>query len=499
MTGTAPIPTGRPGVLLAVLSLAGAAYALLQSLVVPALPVLQQDLHTSTTGVAWVFTSYLLAASVVTPIAGRLGDMHGKKPVLVVTLVGLALGTFLAATTHSLAVMIVARTIQGLGGAIFPLAFGIIRDAFPAEMVAGGIALISALLGIGGGLGIVLAGPIIDNLGYHWLFWIPLVLVLLSAVLAVVAIPPSTQRAPGRIHWLGLALLTGWLVALLIAVSEAPTWGWGSPKTLGLVGLALVLIVLWVRAEARSPFPLTDMRMMRRRSVATTNAAAFLLGFGMYSAFTVVPEFVQTPASTGYGFGASVTEGGLFLLPLTITMMIFSPIGGRLSNTVGSRVPLVAGAAVTCVAFVLLTFRHDEHIEVYVAMGLLGIGIGFAFASMANLIVEAVPREQTGVATGMNANVRTIGGAIGSQIVASIIAAGIVAGAVPKEHGYELSFIVLGIGLAFAGVAAAFVPSRASRASQAGGPDEGHEFDTLAVDGAIGPAEAGLAIGEHVR
>jgi MFS family permease len=127
-------------------------------------------------------------------------------------------------------------------------------------------------------------------------------------------------------------------------------------------------------------------------------------------------------------------------------------------------------------------------------MALVGFGIGFAFSAMSNLVVEAVPPGQTGVATGMNANVRTIGGAVGSQIVASIIAAGIVQGALPKEHGYELSFIVLGAGLVLAGVAAAFVPSRANRAS----PTEGHEFDTLTVDpGIIAPAEAGLAIGEH--
>jgi EmrB/QacA subfamily drug resistance transporter len=461
MVAAPSVPTSRPGVLLAVLSLAGAAYALLQSLVVPALPVLQKDLHTSTTGVAWVFTAYLLAASVVTPIAGRLGDMHGKKPVLVITLAGLSFGTGLAAVTHSLALMILARTIQGLGGAIFPLAFGIIRDAFPPQKVAGGIALMSAILGIGGGLGIVLAGPIIDNLGYHWLFWFPLVLVLLSTALAIVAIPPSSQRAPGRIHWLGLILLSAWLVALLLGVSQAPAWGWTSPKVLALIGSSLVLFALWVWAESRSSYPLTDMRMMRLRGVSTTNTAAFLLGFGMYSAFTVVPEFVQIPASTGYGFGASVTQGGLFLLPATITMMIFSPIGGRLSSTVGSRVPLIAGAAITCASFVLLTFRHEEKVEVYVATALLGAGIGFAFASMANLIVEAVSRDQTGIATGMNTVMRTIGGAIGAGIAASLIAQYTLPDGLPAERGFTLTFaacaVVVGLGV----VASLLVPRRA--------------------------------------
>src|SRR5438132_3022400 len=222
----------RPGLILGVLALGGAAYALLQSLVVPALPVLQRDLHTSSSGVAWVFTSYLLAASVVTPIAGRLGDMFGKKRVLVIALAGLAAGSLLAAVVTSLPLMIVARTIQGLGGAIFPLAFGILRDEFPRERVAGAIALVSGILGIGGGLGIVLAGPILQHLSYHWLFWIPLVVTLVAAIAAIVFIPESPLREPGNIHWLGGALLSAWLVALLVAVSEGSTWHWGSAKTI---------------------------------------------------------------------------------------------------------------------------------------------------------------------------------------------------------------------------------------------------------------------------
>ncbi len=441
------------------LALGSGAYALLQSLVVPALPVLQRDLHTSTTGVTWLFTSYLLAASVVTPIAGRLGDMFGKKRVLVVALVGLALGSLLAAVVSSLGPMIVARTIQGLGGAIFPLAFGILRDEFPREKVAGAIALVSGILGIGGGLGIVLAGPILDHLDYHWLFWIPLVVTAVSALAAMLFVPESPLRAPGDIHWLGAALLSGWLVSLLLAVSEAPVWGWGSLKTIGLFVLAALVAVLWVRAETRARHPLVDMSMMRIRGVATTNTAAFLIGFGMYSAFILIPQFVQTPASTGWGFGASVTQAGLFLVPTTIAMLITSPIGGRLSGVVGSKVPLVLGSAITTIAFVLLTVA-DSRVEIYVAAALLGVGVGFAFASMANLIVEAVPPQQTGVATGMNTIVRTIGGAIGAELAATIIAANLLKSGLPAERGYTITFAMCSVALALGVVASLTVPSR---------------------------------------
>jgi EmrB/QacA subfamily drug resistance transporter len=452
----------RPGLILGVLALGGAAYALLQSLVVPALPVLQRDLHTSTSGVAWVFTSYLLAASVVTPIAGRLGDMFGKKRVLVIALSGLAAGALLAAVATSLPVMIVARTIQGFGGAIFPLAFGIIRDEFPRERVAGAIALVSGILGIGGGLGIVLAGPILQHLSFHWLFWIPLAVTSVSALAALVFIRESTIRQPGNIHWLGGALLSGWLVALLLAVSEGSTWHWGSAKTLGLFAVSALLAAAWVRAESRSRHPLVDMNMMRLSGVWTTNAAALLLGFGMYSAFILIPQFVQTPTSTGYGFGSSVSQAGLFLVPTTLALLITSPIGGRLSNLVGSKVPLVLGSIMTTIAFVVLAMA-DSRWEIYLAATLVGAGVGFAFASMANLIVEAVPAGQTGVATGMNTIVRTIGGAIGAEVAASVLAGHLLASGEPAKHGYTIIFSICIAVLVVGVLASLAVPSRTRR------------------------------------
>jgi EmrB/QacA subfamily drug resistance transporter len=452
----------RPTLILGVLALGGAAYALLQSLVVPALPVLQHDLHTSTSGVAWVFTAYLLAASVVTPIAGRLGDMYGKKRVLVVTLSGLAGGSLLAAVVTTLPLMIVARTIQGLGGAIFPLAFGIIRDEFPRERVAGAIALVSGILGIGGGLGIVLAGPILQHLSYHWLFWIPLAVTAVAAAAAFVFIPESTIREPGNIHWVGGLLLSAWLVALLVAVSEGSAWGWGSAKTIGLVVASSVFAAAWVRAESRSRHPLVDMRMMRLSGVWTTNAAALLLGFGMYSAFILIPQFVQTSTSTGYGFGASVSQAGLFLVPTTIALMITSPISGRLSNVVGSKVPLVLGSLVTALAFVVLAVAGSRW-EIYLASALLGIGVGFAFASLANLIVEAVPQGQTGVATGMNTIVRTIGGAIGAVVAASVLSAHVLAGGEPSKGGYTITFSICAAVLLVGVLASLAVPGRGRR------------------------------------
>ncbi|MCW2977357.1 MAG: transporter [Actinomycetia bacterium] len=444
----------------ALLALAGSAYALLQSLVAPALGTIERDLHTTTTAGAWIITAYLLSASVATPIAGRVGDIFGKKKTLVATLALLALGTLVSALATSAGVMIGGRVIQGMGGAVFPLAFAIIRDEFPREKVPLGIAMISAILGIGGGLGIVLAGPIVQHLGYHWLFWLPLATVIVAGIGALVAIPESPVRTPGRISWLGSGLLSAWLVALLVGVSEGHAWGWTSTRVLGLFALAVVLAVAWIAAEARSADPLVDMKMMRMRSVWTTNLTAFLFGFGMFGLFILVPALVELPSSTGVGFGASVTQAGLFLVPSTIGMLIVSPIAGRLSNSIGSRIPLIVGSLLSAVSFFMLVVAHGRPWEVYTAAGLFGVGMGLAFSSMANLIVAAVRPEQTGVATGMNTIMRSIGGAIGGQVSASVLAGSVSASGTPTDRAFTLAFLVSAVGLLLAMVAAVLIPRR---------------------------------------
>jgi MFS family permease len=431
----------HPTVILIVLSLAGIAYAMLSSSVVPALPTMQRALHTSEDGITWLLTAYLLSASVGTAILGRLGDMYGKERLLLVTLVILALGTLLAAVSSSLGVIILARFIQGASGGIFPLAFGIVRDEFPREKVAGSIGLLSAILGVGAGIGIVLSGVIVEHLDYHWLFWIPLAATLVAIVATWRFIPESPVRMPGRINWLAAALMTIGISTVLLAISQTTAWGWGSPKTLGLIAAGLAVTLLWVAVEVRSANPLIDMTMMRIRGVWTTNLAAFLLGAGMYSSFIVLPQFAQLPKSTGFGFGASVVVSGLYLLPSTIGMTILGIYAGKISARFGSRAALLAGTAFTTASFALLSITHDHPYDLLVAAGLLGVGIGLAFAALGNLIVQSVSSHQTGVASGMNTVMRTLGGALGGQLSATFIAAHTIKGE-PAVTGFTLTFLM---------------------------------------------------------
>ena len=446
-------------VILSVLLLAGLAYAVLSSAVIPALPTIQRDLHTTETGVTWVLTGFLLSASVGTAIIGRLGDMYGKERLLLWTLLVLAAGTLLAALATSLAVLIAARVIQGVAGGIFPLAFSIARDEFPPDKVAGSIGVISAILGVGGGLGLVLGAIIVEHLSWHWLFWAPLVVTLLAAFCTWRFVPESPVRTPGHVNWLAAALMSAGISCLLIAIAQTTVWGWTGTKTIALFGAGVLVCAAWVWVEVHSREPLIDMSMMRIPGVWTTNLVAFLLGAGMYSSFIIYPQFAQLPKSTGFGFGASVVDSSLYLLPSAVGMALLGTFAGRVAHRFGSKPALIAGSAITGVAFAWLSVAHAHPYDMLISASLLGIGIGLAFAALGNLIVQAVPFSQTGVATGMNTVMRTLGGALGGQLAATFIVDNTAHG-LPTVTGFEETFLMATGFLVVCILAGLLVPGR---------------------------------------
>lgn len=446
-----------PNLTLAILLVSGAAYATLSSVVIPALSAIQKDLHTTENSVAWLLTGYLLATSVATSIIGRLGDMYGKERMLLCTLVLLGAGALLSAVSHSIGLVIVGRVIQGTGGGVFPLSYGIVRDEFPREKVAGSIGMISAVLGVGGGAGIALSGLILEHFGWQWLFWFPLILIVLAAICAWRFIPESPVRMPGHVNWLAATLMTLGMSAALLAISETTSWGWLSARTLGLFAIGIVICIGWVLAETRSAEPLIDMTMMRIRGVWTTNLVAFMLGGGMYAAFLIYPELAQLGKPVG--FGASSLLAGLYLLPMAVTMAIFGAVTGRISASIGAKGALIAGCASTMISFLVMIFGRVDPLEMLISSSLIGVGIGLAYAALGNLIIGAVRPEQTGVATGMNTVTRTLGGALGGQISASLVAGNIIHGS-PGAGGFHQSFVMCLAFLVVSLAASTLVPSQ---------------------------------------
>jgi len=440
-----------------VLAVAASAFALLQSLIVPVLPTIQAEFATSQTTVTWVLTAYLLSASICTPLLGRVGDVVGKTRVLVACLLALSLGSLAAALAPSIGWLIAARVLQGVGGGVLPLSFGIIRDEFRERMTLA-LSIIASLTAVGFGVGIVVAGPIVDAFGFRGLFWLPMGVTLVVAVVARVFVPESPVRTPARLPVLPAVLLAGWLVALLLGLSQGNHWGWGSPKVLGLFAVALVLLVAWVVVELRVPVPMIDMHMMQRRGVWTSNVVAGGVGFSIFASFGFLPQLLQTPPEAGYGFGATISESGRLLLPSAVASFLVGFTTATLIRRFGARAVITAGLLIAGASFISIALYHDETWQLYAATTVQGIGSGMVFSSLAGVVVASVPREQTGVASGMNANIRTIGGSIGSAVMAGIITAHTGLAGYPAERGYVIGFLVLGVVMALAALAALRIP-----------------------------------------
>ena len=283
------------GLTLGILTLAATAYALQQTMVVPALPELQRELGASTAWVTWVMTGFLLSAAVLTPILGKLGDRYGKERLLVVALLIFLVGCVGCAAAPDIWTLIAFRIVSGAAGAVFPLSFGIIRDEFPPDRMKVGIGLLSAVFGIGGGFGLVLSGVIVDHLSWRWLFVVGAAGVAIAVVLVHRFVPESPVRSTSRIDVPGAMLLSVVLMAFLLALSEGESWGWTSPAVLGLFGASALSLVLWILLELHVDEPLIDIRVLAERPVLLTNVIAMISGFAMFGAYVLVPRFVEAP------------------------------------------------------------------------------------------------------------------------------------------------------------------------------------------------------------
>ena len=440
-----------------VLVVAATAFALLQAMVIPVLPEIQRSLDTDPRSVTWVVSAYLLSAAIATPVLGRLGDAVGKKPLLLVALSALAVGSLGAALAPNIGVMTAARVLQGLGGGVMPLAFGIVRDEFPAERVPSAVGVLAALGGIGASVGLVLAGPIVDLLGYRWLFLLPMIAIAATAVAALVVVRPSPTRAD-PISWAPAPFLAGALATFVLATTNASAWGWTSPRTLGLYALALALGALWIRFESRARHPLIDLRMMTIPAVRSGNAVSFLLGFAMFAVYAFVPQFLQAPTTTGYGFGATVTESGLLLLPLASAVFLGGLVAARLVRRAGSRAVVFACSVVIAACLVVVAWGHTATWQLATTLAVYGVALGVALASLATLVVVSVPASQSAVAGAVNFNLRNIGGSVGTAVMATVVTARLDGTGVPLESGYTAGFVLLAVSMVVATALAAAIP-----------------------------------------
>ncbi len=455
-------PRARTLEIFAVLLLAGVSYSTAQTLVVPAIPEITESFDTSAVAASWLLTGFLLSAAIATPIAGKLGDVYGKGRVLSCVLLIYAAGGVVCALSTEIGPMIGGRVLQGVSGGVYPLAYATIKETFPPEKVPNGLSMVSVLVGFGGAMGLLAAGPIIDNLGVAWLFWSSLIAV--PTALATLILIPSTRAAPGTtIDWRGAALLSASLTGVLLAITRANEWGWGSSWTLGLFAAGIGLAALWLHLEGEVKQPIIELRLLRQPTMLAVNLAALLFGFLIFVGFLLIPQLAHAPTETGYGLGYSVTQAGLMVLPLTGLQLFAGPLAARLGSRIGFRQMLIWGAGLASVSMALLAMSYEQVWGLLVAGAGIGIGIAFVFAALANLVVDSVPPGDVGIATGINTVARTVGSAFGAAIATAILTSELQpATGLPEAGGYTVAFAVAAaVGVA-ALVAALRVPRRRS-------------------------------------
>jgi len=453
--------SASPRAAVAVLAFVGIIASLMQTIVVPLIPQLPSLLHTTATNTSWIITATLLAGAIVTPIAGRLGDIFGKRRMLLISLLLLIAGSVICALTSSMGVMLAGRILQGLAMGVIPLGISILRDELPREKVGAAVATISATMGVGGAIGLPVSALIAQNANWHVLFWAAAGLAAVALVLVLALLPESPVRTPSKFDGVGAAGLAAGLVALLLPITKGADWGWASPLTLGLFAAAVVILVLWGIFELRIAAPLVDLRVSARPQVLFTNMASIAVGFAMYAMSLSFPQLLMAPTATGYGLGLSMVQAGLALAPGGLVMMLLSPVSARLSSRRGPKVTLIAGAVVIGAGYVLAFFLTSAVWQVITASMVIGAGIGLAYAAMPALIMGAVPLKETGAANGLNSLMRAVGTS-GSAAVMGVILANMTMtlgpATLPTLAGFHTTFAVAIFAAVAAMVLAALIP-----------------------------------------
>lgn len=444
-----------------ILAFSGILAALMQTIVIPLVGELPKLLNTSGSDASWVITATLLSAAVTTPISGRLGDMFGKRRMLIICVSTLAVGSVICAMTSYLPLFLVGRTLQGAAMSVVPLGISILRDELRPDRVPTAIALISATLGAGASIALPLSAYLAQNFDWHIMFWAAAGVSVVALVLIVIFLPESPTTNPSRFDWVGAVGLSTGLVLLLLPITKGSVWGWDSAVVIGMLCSSIVVLAVWVWFELRVDNPMVDIRVSSSRPVLLTNIASVLAGFAMFTNNLILPQLLQSPESTGYGLGRSIFVAGLCMAPGGFVMMLLSPVAGRMSTKYGPKVTLISGLSIITLGYTLASFFMSEVWELVMLSAINGAGVGLAFAAMPALIMSAVPSTESAAANGLNTLMRSIGTSVSSAVLAVLLtsltrsAGGV---QVPTEQAFHLSFI-LGASVAALGVlVACFIP-----------------------------------------
>jgi MFS family permease len=435
--------TPPPWATVAALAFTGLCSSFMFTLVVPLQAELPVLLQASREDTSWVVTITLLVAAAATPIAGRLGDMYGKRRVVISLLGVLIAGSLVAAFSSSVAGIVIGRGLQGAAMGVVPLGIAIMRDVLPPKRLGTAVALMSATLGVGGAVGMPLAAYVAQNADFHALFWLSAGLGAVGIVLVLLLVPGDVLLFPGRLDILGALGLALGMTGILLLLSRGAEWGWTSPLTLGSGIGGVAILLLWGWYQLRTKEPLLDLRVASRPAVLFTNLAGLCMGFALFSSNVAFPQMLELPVETGAGFGLDMVGAAFIIMTSGLIMMLVSPISGWLERTVGARFLFTSGTVAIVLSYVFVLIWSTEVWHLFLASVGIGIGIGFTFAAMPMIIMRSVPATETGVSNGLNALFRSVGTSTASAVMGGVLAAMSVdvdGVAMPTREAFQVCF-----------------------------------------------------------
>lgn len=457
------------------LLLADLVYGFQQSAITPALPLVKKEFAASQEWTTWIFSGYLIVATVMPIFGGKLADRIGRRRVFLAALTVFLIGSVTAGTAPSTGVVVIGRLIQGVGGIVFPLSFAILRDSVGRRWLSKGIGILTGGFGLGSLAGFGFGGVIAQFAGWRWIFFIGALALILGIVLVWITVPVRAAGQAVGLDTFGAVLLGCLIATLIIALTEGSRQGWASSPVIALYLVALVAGVLWVWHERRTAQPMMDLRVLTSRAVLFTNIASFLGGYAVFSLNVLLPFLIQSaPVSghlTAFGISAGPLLTGIILIPRALGQSVGGPISGPLAQRITPAVVLSIGMLVQSAGAVGLAFWRSHAWMLLTELAAVGIGFGVAISAAASIVTLAARGSQSGTASSLNSVLRRFGGGIGAQSLTAIIASITTrSGSAPAPAAFTSAFtIVAGVSVLAAGCAWLAVPRRSPRTAPRAG------------------------------
>ncbi|MGW6887413.1 MFS transporter [Streptomyces chartreusis] len=437
-----PIRIGRAAV--GALGMLAVATGALESVVTPTLPLLQRELDMSPSEGALLSIVLLITGALVTPVAGKLGDRYGGKRILIRLMAVVCAGGLVSALAPNLPVLLLGQVLQGAMVGALPLSFILVRKHLPAGESKVAIGVVSGLFVGGGMAGTLSAGPVAEGLSRHWMFALPTIAVIGSTALVNRLMPhdPPGRSDDAGVDWPGLLLLSGTLVTLMLVLDLAPDVA-SQPLVLGALVLLLAAFAGgWIAVERRATSPMVDLGMLARPAVWKSCVLTFVICVGTSVAVYLVPQLFAVP-SDEYGFGASATAIGFFLLPGAVAASLAGPISGIGARRYGSRAVVTAGIVLMVTALIALAAVHTEVWHLVIGKVMIALANGLCVTALVTGTATSVEQGDTGIATSLVLVTRVLGYAVGAQVSGAILTAATPSGSdVPAESAFVTGFAI---------------------------------------------------------